>query len=151
MVVDDATELGISRKLTMDCMMWAMRKLDWGPVEALASRPANPPASPMLAGGPSRERTTSFPIFRDTAQAVEYVRDNLRWSMRESSSLHPNLLPLHFTAYCPEFDHIMAMQFVHATYIPEMVQAIFYAMVINDMAELRLIRRETEESLMLDL
>ena len=32
-----------------------------------------------------------------------------------------------------------------------MVQAIFYAMVINGVAKLRLIRRETEESLMLDL
>ena len=32
-----------------------------------------------------------------------------------------------------------------------MVQAIFHAMVINDAAKLRLIRRETEKSLMLDL
>ena len=35
MVIDDAAELGFSRRLTMDCVMWAMRKLDWGPVEAL--------------------------------------------------------------------------------------------------------------------
>ncbi|KAJ8445062.1 hypothetical protein Cgig2_022582 [Carnegiea gigantea] len=83
--------------------------------------------------------------------AVEYVRDNLRWSMRESSSLRPNLLYLHFMAYCPRFGHIVAMQFAYAAHIPEMVQAIFYAMVINDAAELRLIRRETGESLMLDL
>ncbi|KAJ8447059.1 hypothetical protein Cgig2_025436 [Carnegiea gigantea] len=60
-------------------------------------------------------------------------------------------LPLHFTAYCPEFDHIMVMQFAHAAHIPEMVQAILYAIVINDAAKLRLIRRETKESLMLDL
>jgi len=32
-----------------------------------------------------------------------------------------------------------------------MVQAIFYTMVINEVAKLRLIRREIEESLMLDL
>ena len=32
-----------------------------------------------------------------------------------------------------------------------MVQAIFYTIVINDAAKLRLIRRETEEGLMLDL
>ncbi|KAJ8431187.1 hypothetical protein Cgig2_010219 [Carnegiea gigantea] len=86
-----------------------------------------------------------------TPQVAEYVRDNLHWSVRETSSLHPCLLPLYFTAYCPKFDHIFAMQFAHATYIPEMVQAIFYAMVINDAAKLRLIRREAEESLMLDL
>jgi len=71
--------------------------------------------------------------------------------VRETSSLRPNLLPLHFTAYYPEFDHIVAMQFAHAAHIPEIVQAIFYAMVINDAAKLRLIRRETRESLMLDL
>jgi len=34
MVIDDAIELGISCRLTMYCMMCAMRKLDWGPVEA---------------------------------------------------------------------------------------------------------------------
>ncbi|KAJ8438374.1 LOW QUALITY PROTEIN: hypothetical protein Cgig2_006292 [Carnegiea gigantea] len=34
MVVDDAAELGLSRRLTMDCMMWAMGKLDWGPIES---------------------------------------------------------------------------------------------------------------------
>ncbi|KAJ8438792.1 hypothetical protein Cgig2_023826 [Carnegiea gigantea] len=91
---------------------------------------------------------TSFPTFRDTAQAAEYVKDNLRWSVRESSSLHPNPLPLHFMACCPKFDHIVVMQFAHTAHIPEMMQAIFYTMVINDAAELRLIRREIEESLM---
>ncbi|KAJ8434800.1 hypothetical protein Cgig2_033750 [Carnegiea gigantea] len=93
----------------------------------------------------------SFPTFRDTAQAAKYVRDNLRWSVRESLSLRPNLLPLYFMAYCPEFDHIMAMQFEHTAHIPEMMQAIFHAMVINGAAELRLIKRETGESLMLAL
>ncbi|KAJ8426886.1 hypothetical protein Cgig2_002734 [Carnegiea gigantea] len=43
------------------------------------------------------------------------------------------------------------MQFAQATHIPEMVQAVFYAMVINDAARLRLIRRETGESLVSDL
>jgi len=43
------------------------------------------------------------------------------------------------------------MQFAYAAHIPEIVQAIFYAMMINDAAELRLIRREIKESLMLDL
>ncbi|KAJ8426667.1 hypothetical protein Cgig2_030086 [Carnegiea gigantea] len=83
--------------------------------------------------------------------AAEYVRDNLRRSESETSSLCPNLLPWNFAAYCPEFNHIVAMQFAHATYIPEMVQAVFYTMVINDVARLRLIRREIRESLMSDL
>ncbi|KAJ8431067.1 hypothetical protein Cgig2_017063 [Carnegiea gigantea] len=102
-----------------------------------------PPADPVLAGGPSRGRTSSFPSFRDTVQAVEYLRDNLCWSKREMSSFRPNLLTWNFSAYCPEFNHI-------ATHIPELVQSVFYAMVINDAARLWLIRRETGESLMSD-
>ena len=71
--------------------------------------------------------------------------------MRESSSLRLNLLPLHFTACCPKFDHIVVMQFAHAAHILEMVQAIFYAIVIKNAAELRLILGEIEESLILVL
>jgi len=88
-IIDDAAELGLSRKLTMDCVMWAMQKLDWGPVKAWlgdngrrlrraqAFRPTDPPINPTLVGGPSRGRTTSCPSFRDTVQAAEYVRNNL--------------------------------------------------------------------------
>jgi len=163
MVIDDTVELGLSHRLTMCCVMWAMWKLDWGPVktwlgdndrrlrQAQGSHPADPPTNPVLAGSPSRGRMTSFPSFRGTIQAAKYVRGNLSWFARQTSSLRSNLLPLHFTAYYPKFDHIVTMQFAHAAYIPEMVQAIFYAMVINDATKLRLIRRETGKSLMLDL
>ena len=34
MVIDDAAEVGLLRRLTMDCVMWVMQKLDWGSVEA---------------------------------------------------------------------------------------------------------------------
>jgi len=153
MVIDDAAELGLSCRLTMDCVMWAMQKLDWGLVEAWlgdidrklrraqASQPANP------TGG----MTTSFPTFRDTTHVVECVRDNLCWSVWESSSLCLNLLPLQFEGLCPEFAHTVAMQFAHATRIPEMVQAIFYAMVISDAAELRLSSRDAMGNMMLEL
>ncbi|KAJ8447869.1 LOW QUALITY PROTEIN: hypothetical protein Cgig2_012004 [Carnegiea gigantea] len=137
MVVDDAAELGLAQRLTIDYVI------------AQASRLANPSASPVLAGGPSRGRTTSFPTFRDTTHVVEYIRDSLCWSVRESSSLRPNLLPLHFVALCPDFDHIVAMQFAHTAHIPEM--AILFAIVINDATDLRLLSRETRRSLMLDL
>ncbi|KAJ8420554.1 hypothetical protein Cgig2_014917 [Carnegiea gigantea] len=161
--VDDASKLGLSRKLTIDVVMWAMRKLDWGPVEAWlgdndqrlqtaqASGLADSPANPVLADSPSRRRTSYFPSFCDTIQAAEYVWDNLHWSERETSSICPNLLPWNIPAYCVEFNHIVAMQFAHATHIPKMVQAISYAMVINDAVRLRLIRREIGESLMSDL
>ncbi|KAJ8433989.1 hypothetical protein Cgig2_012682 [Carnegiea gigantea] len=59
--------------------------------------------------------------------------------------------PLELIGLLPEFNHIVAMQFAHTNHIPEMVQAAFYATVINDAARLRLIRREIGESLMSDL
>ncbi|KAJ8439391.1 hypothetical protein Cgig2_021805 [Carnegiea gigantea] len=142
MVINDAARLGLSRRSAMDCVLWAIGS--WtgallrrgsgkmiGLRRAQASRPVIPPSFPALAAGPPGEGTTSFPVFRDTTHVAEYARDNLRWSVRESSSFHSKLLPLHFEVYCPDFDHIMAMQFAHATYILEMVQAIFYAMVIG--------------------
>jgi len=66
--------------------------------------------------------------------------------MRESSSLRLNLLPLHFMALSLDFDCIVAMQFAHTAHIPELVQAIFYTVVINNAAELRLLSRETREA-----
>ncbi|KAJ8430668.1 hypothetical protein Cgig2_033824 [Carnegiea gigantea] len=159
MVIDDAAELGLSHRLTMDVVMWAMQKLDWGLVEAWlgdndqrlrraqAAHSRDSPANLVLESNPSRERTSSFPSFRDTVQAVEYMQNNLRWTKRETLSLRSNLLPQNFSVYWPEFNHI----FAHATHISQMVQAIYYAMVINDAARLRLIRRETGESLMSDL
>ncbi|KAJ8441091.1 hypothetical protein Cgig2_000352 [Carnegiea gigantea] len=64
----------------------------------------------MPLGGPTGRKVSSFPTFCDTTHAAEYVRGNLRWSLRESSSLHPNLLPLHFVALCPEFDHTLKLR-----------------------------------------
>jgi len=34
MVMDDAAEQGLFCRLTMDCMMWAIRKLNWNPIES---------------------------------------------------------------------------------------------------------------------
>jgi len=80
----------------------------------------------------------SFLTFLDTTHAAEYVRDNFHWPLRESSSLRSKLLPLNFHGLCPNFDLLVAMQFTHMAHIPEMVQAIFYAMVINKAVELKL-------------
>jgi len=94
---------------------------------------------------------TSFPAFLDTTQAAKYVRDNFRWSLRESSALCPTLLPPNFHALCPNFELFVAIQFAHTTNIPEMVQVIFCAMVLNEAAELRLLSRAAMDRVMLDL
>ena len=61
-LVDDVAELGLSRRLIMDCMMWAMQKLDWGPIlswlididrrlrRAQTSQCANPPVRDRAYG-----------------------------------------------------------------------------------------------------
>ncbi|KAJ8435718.1 hypothetical protein Cgig2_002675 [Carnegiea gigantea] len=146
MVIDDAVEFSLSLRLTMNVVMITIKGS-----EELRPLVQPIPANPVLAGNPSRGRTSSFPSFHDIVQAAEYVRDNLHWSKTETSSLRPNLLAWNFSAYCPKFNRIVAMQFMHATNIPKMVQAIFYAMVINDAARLQLNRREIGESLMSDL
>ncbi|KAJ8422363.1 LOW QUALITY PROTEIN: hypothetical protein Cgig2_013549 [Carnegiea gigantea] len=94
-------------------------------------------------------RMTSFPTFLDTTQAAEYVMDDLRWSLRKSSTLRPKLFPLNFHGLCPNFDLLVAMQFDHAAHIPEM--AIFYAMVLNEVAELGLSSRGAMDHMMLGL
>ena len=71
-------------------------------------------------------------------------------SVRESSKLRTNLLPLNFAGLCPKFDHPTAMQFAHAAHIPDMVQAIFHAMEINDVAKLGLLSRDAIGCMTLD-
>ncbi|KAJ8422196.1 hypothetical protein Cgig2_000661 [Carnegiea gigantea] len=87
-----------------------------------------------------------FPNFSSTEQAVEYVRENFLWSLRESSALRPSLLPENHHGLFPNFDLLMAMRYAHNSRISEMAQAIFYAMVLNDAAELGLSSRTAMDS-----
>ncbi|KAJ8435431.1 hypothetical protein Cgig2_013929 [Carnegiea gigantea] len=73
MVVDDAAELGLSHRLTMDCMIWAMQKLNWGRLEswlvdidhrlrrAQASRRATLLTAAMPPSNPMRRRVGVVP------------------------------------------------------------------------------------------
>jgi len=63
------------------------------------------------------------------------TRDNLYWSLRESFNLHPQLLPLNFQGLYPRFELLVVMQFADTAHIPEMVQAIFYTMVMYEVAD----------------
>ena len=79
-----------------------------------------------------------FQNFTNTEQAVEYVRDTFRWSLRESVALSPNPFLKNYLGLCPGFDLGVATQFAHNSNISEMVQAIFSAMVLDDVVELGL-------------
>ncbi|KAJ8438991.1 LOW QUALITY PROTEIN: hypothetical protein Cgig2_012987 [Carnegiea gigantea] len=68
----------------------------------------------------------------------EFARDTFRWSLRECSACRPNLLLEDHRDLCPSFDRGVAMQYAHNSNISKMVQMIFYAVVLNDAAKLRL-------------
>ena len=89
-----------------------------------------------------------FPNFLSTEQSAKYVRDNFHWSLRESSALRPNLLPKIHHGLCPNFDLLVPMQYAHDSHVPEMIQAIFYAMVLNEAAMLGLSSRIAMDCMM---
>ncbi|KAJ8436130.1 hypothetical protein Cgig2_001157 [Carnegiea gigantea] len=74
----------------------------------------------------------------NTKQANEYVQDTFRWHLRQSSALRLNLLPEDCHGLYSGFDVSVVTQYAHDSSIPEIVQAMFYAMVLNDTAELGL-------------
>jgi len=94
------------------------------------------------------KNSVMFSNFDNTKQAAEYARENFLWSLRESSTLQPNLLPENHHDLCPDFDLLMVMRHAHSSHIPEMVQAIFFAIVLNDAAELGLSSRVTMNYMM---
>ncbi|KAJ8438074.1 LOW QUALITY PROTEIN: hypothetical protein Cgig2_025479 [Carnegiea gigantea] len=46
--------------------------------------------------------------------AAKYARENFLWSLRESSTLRPNLLPENHHGLCPDFDLLVPMWHAHA-------------------------------------
>jgi len=77
-----------------------------------------------------------FPNFLSTSQATDYVRESLLWPLRDLSSRCPSFLPENHHGLCPNFNLRGAEKYAHKSSIPEMTQAIFYAMVLNDAVEL---------------
>ncbi|KAJ8434187.1 hypothetical protein Cgig2_004658 [Carnegiea gigantea] len=85
-----------------------------------------PPPPPMRekVTAISREReqknTIMFTNFLSTEQVAEHVRDNFNWSLRESSTFRPNLLPEDHHSLCPNFELLVAMRYAHSSHIPKM-------------------------------
>jgi len=63
-------------------------------------------------------------------------------------SFAPEPLLTDYHSLCPGFDFGVATQYAQNSNIPEMMQAIFYAMVVNDVAELGLTSRLSIECMM---
>ncbi|KAJ8446987.1 hypothetical protein Cgig2_006615 [Carnegiea gigantea] len=154
MLLNDAIKLGVVSSPMVADLKLTLEGLRWSPFESwLGSSSRGLVKAQLRQWTPERKRTevieggeermASFPTFLDTMHVAEYVRDNFHRPLRESSVLCPKLLHLNFHGLCPNFDFLVAMQFAHATHIPKMVQAFFYAMVINEAMELKLSSRAT--------
>ncbi|KAJ8431019.1 hypothetical protein Cgig2_003834 [Carnegiea gigantea] len=78
----------------------------------------------------------------------EYVQDIFCWPLRESSALRPNLLPVDHHGLFLSFDLGVVTQYAHNYNILEMVHAIFYAMVLNDVVKLGLGSRLSRDCMM---
>ncbi|KAJ8427840.1 hypothetical protein Cgig2_029757 [Carnegiea gigantea] len=67
--------------------------------------------------------------------ANEYVRETYRWPLREALAQRSGRLPEDHLILCSSFDLGVATQHAQDSNIPEMVQAIFYAVVMNEVAK----------------
>ncbi|KAJ8449210.1 hypothetical protein Cgig2_021674 [Carnegiea gigantea] len=129
LLLNDAIKLAIvSGFLAIDLKL-TLEGLRWTSFEAWLSR-------------------TSRDLWEVTEIAAEYVRDTCRWHLRETSAQCPNPLPTDHHNLCLGFDHGVATQYAQDSNIPKMVQAIFYAIVVNDIVELGLMHRLIAECMM---
>ncbi|KAJ8425915.1 hypothetical protein Cgig2_033856 [Carnegiea gigantea] len=148
-------------KLRQQPIMTEARGSSDGQEESSGS--TSPPAPPNFRlqeprgeGGEEREKPGArermkmnlFPNFASTDQVAKYIRDNFRWALREPSAPSPKPLPLDYRSLCPHFDLRVATRYAHNSHVPKMVQATFYAMVVDDAAELGLSHRLTMDYIM---
>ncbi|KAJ8420759.1 hypothetical protein Cgig2_030935 [Carnegiea gigantea] len=73
--------------------------------------------------------------FTSTKMAVEYIRETFLWPQRETSAQHPRPLFGDHLILCPSFGLGVATRHAQDSNIPEMVQAIFHAMVVNEIVK----------------
>ena len=76
----------------------------------------------------------SFPLIRNTKKMALYLRETLGWHRRDAVQ-PPRPLPENFPGLCPDFSLLEAEQAAAELGLPELVQATFYAMLLNDAIE----------------
>jgi len=89
-----------------------------------------------------------FLNFTSIEMAAEYVQDTFWWPLREASAVRPNPLTADYDVLYPSFELGVATQHAQNSNIHEMVQVIFYAMVVNDVAKLGLMSKLSTECMM---
>ena len=76
----------------------------------------------------------AFPLIRNTREMALYLRETLGWHRRDAVQ-PPRPLPENFPGLCPDFSLSEAEQAAAELGLPELVQATFYAMLLNDAVE----------------
>jgi len=77
---------------------------------------------------------------------VDHVRETFKWHLRKASR-PPRPLPKDHWDLCLSFTLTDAEEAAHDFDIPEIVQATFYAMVVNDVVELSVVSRDIARAL----
>ena len=76
----------------------------------------------------------AFPLIRNTRKMALYLRETLGWH-RRNATRPPRPLPEDFSGLCRDFSLSEAEQAAAELGLPELVQATFYAMLLNDVVE----------------
>ncbi|KAJ8429212.1 hypothetical protein Cgig2_012340 [Carnegiea gigantea] len=90
-----------------------------------------------------------FPNFTSIEIVVEYIRETFRWPLKETSAQHLRPFPEDHLIICLSIDLGVATWYAQDSNIPKMVQAIFYAMVVNKVAKWGITCRISAKCLML--
>ncbi|KAJ8436722.1 hypothetical protein Cgig2_027393 [Carnegiea gigantea] len=86
----------------------------------------------------------AFPPTHSTREMANYVKDTFTWRWR-SASRPPRPLPEDFNVLCPCFSLAEAEATAAESELPEIVQATFYAMLLNEMLELGVVHEYKAE------
>ncbi|KAJ8438742.1 hypothetical protein Cgig2_020297 [Carnegiea gigantea] len=88
----------------------------------------------------------AFPPFHDTEEMADHVRKTFKWHLRRASR-PPHPLPEDYQDLCPSFTLSDAKEAARDFNIPEIVQAVFYAMLLYDAMELSMVTRDVAGTL----
>ena len=83
----------------------------------------------------------AFPPFRDTEEMVYHIRETFKWHLRMASRPPRQLLEVYRDS-CSSFTLSDAEEAARYFNIPEIVQATFYVMLLNDILELSVVSRD---------
>ncbi|KAJ8423593.1 hypothetical protein Cgig2_003877 [Carnegiea gigantea] len=87
-----------------------------------------------------------FPYFCSTEQPADHIRETFDWHLR-GAACPPRPLPENYHDLCPNFDFAVAEEATRNFRFPYVVQAVFYAMVVNMAFKMGVLSRDLAEHL----